>query len=73
MAIHKCIISNTYLKSSLLIPDTKVRMAFFYRTLVSDISEKINRLNMIITFEPQIIRIYSQIITIDLKIKNDYP
>ena len=48
-------------------------MAFFYRTLVSDISEKINRLNMIITFEPQIIRIYSQIITIDLKIKNDYP
>jgi len=35
--------------------------------------KKINRLNMIITFEPQIIRIFSQIITIDLKIKNNYP
>ena len=34
--------------------------------------KKINRLNMIITFEPQIIRIFSQIVTIDLKIKNNY-
>ncbi len=29
--------------------------------------KKINRLNMILTFETQIIRIFSQIITIDLK------
>ena len=35
--------------------------------------KKINILNMIITFEPQIISIFSQIITIDLKIKNNYP